>query len=268
VQDRTQVPGARRAGGRHGGDDDDHPAVLRGDQDVPVAEPLDDGPLQCGRRAVDRTLAAVRRREGHVVRPAEVDAERLGALHHPRDVGVPAEQVVDELAPQGLLVADHLPPLGLVTVDEYADGVVEDAQHRLGGPAHLLRVAGAHHDGQLPPEPPRRGQVQVDRAAGADALRGRPPPQLAHRVELPRLGTAAVDGGVGQHRQVVAEQVDRGRAGRRGRRRDRGEPVPARRRPARSSRRLGLLVAHGSSSRSRCSSSRRCRRSARPACAG
>ena len=60
------------------------------------------------------------------MRLAEVDAERLGTLHEPGDVGVTAQQIVDELGSLGLLVSDHVPPLGLVAVDQHADGVVPE----------------------------------------------------------------------------------------------------------------------------------------------
>ena len=75
------------------------------------------------------------------MRLSEVDAERLGPLHHAGDVGVAAQEVVDELAPQRLLVPDHLPPCGLVSLDEGGDGVVEHAEHRLGRCPDLFRVA-------------------------------------------------------------------------------------------------------------------------------
>jgi hypothetical protein len=159
---------------------------------------------------------------------AEVDAERLGALDQPGDVGVPAQQVVDELDPLRLLGTDHLPPLGLVAVDQHADGVVEDPQHRLGGAADLLRVRRAHHDRQLPPEPPGGGQIQVHCPPGTDPLRGGAASQLADGVQFPCVRPSAVDRGVGQQRQVLPEQLRRrSGVGRRGRG-DRGQPIVGR----------------------------------------
>jgi hypothetical protein len=168
-----------------------------------------------------------------VVRLAEVDAERLGSFHEQGDVGVTAQQVVDELGPLRFLMADHVPPLGLVTVDQHADRVVEHPQHRLGSAADLLGVRRADDHGQLPPQSPRRGQVQVHRASGADPLRGRAPSELAHGVELERVGTSAVDRGVRQERQVVPEQLHGCLAGVRCRGRDRGQPVVGGRWPRR-----------------------------------
>jgi hypothetical protein len=91
-------------------------------------------------------IAVARREERDAVRFAQVDAERLRLLHQPGDVGVAAEQVVDELGPLRLLGTDHVPPLGLVAVHEHSDGIVEHPQHRLGGAADLLRVGRARHD--------------------------------------------------------------------------------------------------------------------------
>src|SRR3712207_7754812 len=56
------------------------------------------------RSAVGGRAGSAGRRERHVVGLAQVDPEGLGPLHHPGHVGVPAEQVVDELPAQGLLV--------------------------------------------------------------------------------------------------------------------------------------------------------------------
>ena len=81
------------------------------------------------------------------MRLAQIDAERFGPLDHPRDIGVPTQQVVDELDPQRLLLTDHRAALRLVAVDEDTDGVVERPQHRLRGPAHLLRIRRADDDG-------------------------------------------------------------------------------------------------------------------------
>jgi hypothetical protein len=156
VDHRAEVDAGRRGArcGCPGGHDDDHTAVLRRDQHVPVTEAVDDDPLQHDGRAVHAAVGVAWLRERHVVVLAQVDPERLGARHHPGHVGVPAEQVVDELAAQCLLVADHVAPLGLVTVDEDTDGVVEHAEDRLGGAAHLLRVGRPHHHRQLPPQAP------------------------------------------------------------------------------------------------------------------
>ena len=207
-------------------DDDDHPAVLRGHQHLPVAEPLDDRAFQHDRRTVGRAVAVPQGDQRDAVRLAQVDAERLGPLHQPGDVGVAAQQVVDELGALRLLVADHVPPLGLVAVDQHADGVVEHPQHRFGGAADLLRIGRADHDRQLAPQPPRGGQVQIHRLAGADPLRGRASPEFTDGVELPGVGAPAVDRRVGQQRQVLAEQV----------RRRRGRPPPPTSRPRPASR--------------------------------
>jgi hypothetical protein len=223
VDDGADVTGPCRR--RRSGDDDHDPAVFRGDQDVPVAEAVHDDAFEDHRRPVDRAGRLPERGEGDAVGLAQVDPERLGALDHGRDVGVPAQQVIDEFAAQRLLVAHRGSPFRLVTVDEGAHRVVEAAQHRLRCPPHLLGVAGAVDERQFPPQPPGSGEVEVHGPPCADPLRGGLPAELADRIELPGLRPAAVDGRVGEDRQVLTEQVGR-RTARRGRRRgDAVQPV-------------------------------------------
>jgi hypothetical protein len=228
------------------GDDDDHTAVLRGHQDLTVAEPLDHGALQHDRRTVGRAVVVARGDQRDAVRLPEVDAERLGALHQPGDVGVATEQIVDELGPLRLLPAEHLVPLGLVPVDQPADGVVEHAQHRLSGAADLLRIGGADHYRELAPQASCGGQVEIHRASRADTLRGCAPSEIADGVQFPCVRTPAVDRGVGEQRQVLTEQIRRCLTGLRGRRSDLGQPVIGDRRRRSPAETIALLAAgHG-----------------------
>ena len=86
----------------------DDPAVLGGDEDVAIAGPLHDGAFE----GADRRFGLVQPARGcgqrDLVGPGHVEAEGLGPLDEPAYVGVAAQQVVDELAPQRLLPPDRL----------------------------------------------------------------------------------------------------------------------------------------------------------------
>ena len=141
--------------------------------------------------------------------PGHVQAERLGPLHEPADVGVAAQQVVDELAPQRLLPPHHLPAGVGVALGQAGDGLVDHVQHRGGGGSDGLAVARPDDRGQLLPQPAGRRQVQLHGTARRHPQLGRSPAEQADRVELGGVGLAARGRGVGEERQVVAEQLDR-----------------------------------------------------------
>jgi hypothetical protein len=104
-----------------------------------------------------------------VVAP-QIEPEGFGPLDQPRDVRVAAQQIVDELASRRLLLADHLPPRGLMPFDQHLHGVVHDAQDSLRGGAHLVPVPRSHDRRYLLPQPPSCREVQVDRLVGVHAL--------------------------------------------------------------------------------------------------
>ena len=191
----------------------DEQAVLGRDQDVAVAEPVEHDRLQRADRRVGVGQPPARRGQRDLVDPGEVQPERLGAFHQGAEIGVAAQQVVDQFAAQRLLPADQVAAGHRVALGERRDGVVDDVQDGRRGGAHRLAVAGAHHHRQVLPQPPRRGQVQLHHPARGDALLGGPPAEQAHRVQLAALGPASVHRGVGQQRQIVAEQLHRHPAG-------------------------------------------------------
>ena len=76
-----------------------------------------------------------------------VEAEGHGSFHQPADVGVGAQQVLDELAPQRLLPPHHLPARVVVPVRQVRDGLVDHMQHRRGCATDDLAVPGPDDSG-------------------------------------------------------------------------------------------------------------------------
>ena len=102
----------------------------------------------------------------------QVEAEGLGTLHQLAQVGVAAEQVVDELASQGLLPADQLATRFGVALGERRHRVVHDLQHRGRRRPDRGVVAVPDDGGELGPHPAGRGQIQVDATTDGDSLLG------------------------------------------------------------------------------------------------
>ena len=203
--------GGRDPAGRGGvgGCQHDEETVLGRDEYVAVTEPVEDDRFQGADRRVGIGQPPARRGQGDLVNAGEVEPERLGPFHQGAQVGVAAQQVVDQFAAQRLFPADQVAARDRVAFGERRDRVVDDVQHRGGGGAHRLAVAGAHHHRQVLPQPPRRRQVQLHHPPGGDALLRGPPAEQTHRLQLAALGPASVDGRVGQQRQVLTEQLHR-----------------------------------------------------------
>ena len=114
----------------------------------------------------------------------EVEPERLGAFHQGAQVGVAAQEVVDQFAAQRLFPADQVSARVRVAFGEPGDREVDNVQHRGGGGAHRLAFAGAHRQRQVLPQPPRRRQVQLNHPPGGDTLFRGPPAEQTHRLQL------------------------------------------------------------------------------------
>ena len=169
-------PGDSPSGrGGVGGCQHDEQAVLGRDQNVAVAEPVEHDRLQRADRRVGVGQPPARRGQRHLMDSGEIEPERFGAFHQGAQIGVAAQQVVDQLAAQGLLPADQVAARDRIAFGERRDGVVDDVQDRSGGGAHRLPVAGAHHHRQVLPQPPRRRQVQLHHPPGGDTLLRGPP---------------------------------------------------------------------------------------------
>ena len=197
-------------GQRHG-----HPAGLAavahpGHRDEPPA-PGDRQRRRRGGRLGDQPVGLLAQRPGRPdpgrvlsqhdqMRPRQPEPEPLATDQQIGGVAA-GQQVVDELQPFRLL------PAGDRQVGPFE--ALGRGRHRIvGGPQHAEpgrpQIGQA---GQFPPQPPRRGQVQVDQAAqGHAALRG-PLPRPAvlgkfHGGQAP-AGAGRVRGGG----QVIGEQV-------------------------------------------------------------
>ena len=152
-----------------------------------------------------------RRGEEHLMAAPQVEPEGLGPLDQTGDVGVTAEQIVDELPPRGLLLADHLPSGSLVPLDQHLDGIVDHAQHGLGCArtfsrsrgvrrifgmsCHIRHAAERYRSTAWLASTPCSAARRPSRRTATSSLLRRPTPRQC---------------GVGQDDQVLTEQFDRG----------------------------------------------------------
>ena len=83
---------------------------------VPIAEAVHDDAFKLDRGGVRCGDPLTGRGQRHLVGQAQVKAERFGTLDHPSDIGIAAQQVVDELSPERFLLTDHLPPRALIAL--------------------------------------------------------------------------------------------------------------------------------------------------------
>jgi hypothetical protein len=81
----------------------------------------------------------------------EVEAERFRAFHQSPQVGVPAQQVVDQFPTQAFLAADQITAGDGVAFGERRDGVIDNVEDRSCRCAYRLAITGAHHHRQLLP---------------------------------------------------------------------------------------------------------------------
>jgi hypothetical protein len=137
------------------------------------------------------------RGEQYLVAAPEVESEGLGALDKSRNVCIAAQQIVEELAACGLLLSNHLPPGGLMALDQGPHGVVDHPQDSLRGGTNLVSVARLHYHRDVLPQPPGRRKIQVDRLISVDTLLGRESTKSPNCGKLALLGTPARKGRVG-----------------------------------------------------------------------
>ena len=107
------------------GDEHHEQVVLGGDQDAPIPEPVNDYPPHDHRDSVHPGRRLDRRGQQHLVVPSQIETKGFSALDEPGDIGVTAQQIVDELPPRRLLLPDHLSTRSLVTLDQHSHRIVD-----------------------------------------------------------------------------------------------------------------------------------------------
>ena len=141
------------------------------------------------------------------VRAGEVEAEARGAAQQAADVGGAGEQVVDELAAVGLLAPHELATGELVALGQGGDGVVGGPQDDLTGGHHAPGVLlGAGDGGQVAPQAPGRGEVEVQQGPQRHARARRPLPHVAVAGGAVRWQPAPLDDGVPHGVEEVGQQ--------------------------------------------------------------
>jgi hypothetical protein len=88
---------------------------------------------------------------------SQVQTEGFCSFHELAQVGVSAEQVVDELTTQRFLATNHLATCLGMAVCERRHGVVDYLEHSLRCRPHRLVVALADHRRELGPHTSSRG---------------------------------------------------------------------------------------------------------------
>jgi hypothetical protein len=155
VTGRGESHRARRRTGRIRERQDDDQPVLRGHQNIPITKSIQNDSLEGGGCGRDRGKRLAGLGQSDLVGARQVEAEWFCPLHELAQVCVTAKQVIDELAPQGLLPPYQLAPGFGMAVREGCHRVVNDLQHRLGGGSHRLVVAFADDRRKLGPYPSR-----------------------------------------------------------------------------------------------------------------
>src|SRR6478735_6015531 len=85
-------------------------AFLRRNEDVPVPEPVEHYAFQRASSGLDRGHPLSRSSEGDLVSACQVQPEGFGTLYQFTQMGIPAQQVLDQLATNRLLLADPRAP--------------------------------------------------------------------------------------------------------------------------------------------------------------
>jgi hypothetical protein len=143
----------------------------------------------------------------------QVQPERLGAFHQRPQIGVAAQQIVDQLPAQRHFAPDQVPARDSEAFGKRRDGLIENVQHRCRSGTHRLAISRTHYQRQLLPESPRSRQIQLHHPAGRDALLGRRAPEQTHCLQFPAHGSAPVDRSVQQQRQILPQQFHRHASG-------------------------------------------------------
>ncbi len=189
--------------------EDDEETILGGHQHVTVAETIQDDAFQRTGRGLDRGQAPLRSGQCDLVCSGQVQPKWLCPLHKLAKVGISPEQIVDQISSERLFTP-HQFAAGLgVPFGEGGHGVLDDLKNGLGGGSHGRAVAFADHRWELIPHPPGSREVQVHSVPRRDPGLGCAPTEQAHHCDFAARGTPSRRGCLGEHRQVVPEQVGR-----------------------------------------------------------
>jgi len=96
----------------------------------------------------------------------QVQPEGFGTLYQFTQMGIPAQQVLDQLTTNRLLLPDPRAPPFSVSRGERGDRIVNDPQHGPSRCPHRGSVAFAYGWRKLFPDPPSCRQVQIDSTSG------------------------------------------------------------------------------------------------------
>ncbi len=198
-------------GGAGGGRRDQHheESFFGGDEHFTVPESVQNEGFQHVHARVALRETVGKAGQDDLVRPAEVEPEWFGAFHDSGDIGVAAQQVVDQFTAQRFFLPDQLLGGGLVAVDEDGDGFTDSAKYRLCRGTDGVTIAVRHDVGQVPPHPPGRGQVEVHDPSGRDALLGGATAELTDDRQFVFTGPPPGDGGVREQGEVLDQQLQR-----------------------------------------------------------
>ena len=91
--------------------------------------------------------------------------------NNPTTSAPPAEQVVDELTACRDLRADQRSPGQLESFGQFGDGIVDGAEHDFAGRDHGSRIRLCRNNsGELTPQAPSRGEIQIEQGSQGDTL--------------------------------------------------------------------------------------------------
>jgi hypothetical protein len=204
---------------------DDQQSVLRGDEHVAIAEPVEDSAFEAGSCRLHVWHCPRRSGKRDLVRCGQVEAERLRPLGKLPQMGVTTKQVVDQLSAQALFPTDKLSTSLGVPLDEGGYRVVDSVQHRFGCSPDDVTVTRSDHLGKLSPQPPSSRKVEVDHTSRGYPEASCAPTECANSFEFVRLSPTPPDRRVRKQQQIVPQQVGRNSAGvSAGFSRHRGEP--------------------------------------------
>jgi hypothetical protein len=201
---RQTSQGRRRPGCISQGQDDDQ-TFLRGHENISIPEAIQNDSFERARGGCDRRKPLPWLSKGNLMGAGQVKSERFCPLHQLAQVGVTTKQVVNELAPQGLLPANEFTTRFGMAVCKGRHRVAHDLQDGRGcGPDRPV-VALSDDGRELSPDTTCRRQVEIDASPHRHSLLRSASTLNSYRVDLGPSRELAERGGVGEHGKVPTE---------------------------------------------------------------